>query len=1156
MTPAIVTLILNLVLLFFVLINFLSGLRRGVKKQALWFGFFVGAVVLAFIFTPLITSGIIGININLEGESISIRDYILKLITENQAVSDLYNQGPAIRDTINNLPLMIANLIVYLIVLYLFIFVMWIAYLITAKFVFKKKENIGGKVYTIKKGQAVELVDQKPKKHRLWGSLVGAVQGLLFCFFTLVPVSGLVSTYMDATNAKVVVAAENDEASAVQKFIDENIPKEYQEYIKAYDGSIISVLGGAIKLDDLCFNGLATTKVNGNRVTLRNEIITFAEVYDCVDFIVGIDFNNIDWKTFNYPKLNKAVDLMFNSEIFRNLTAELIPYAIDYALDNGMFDGTDYKDEAIIFCKALKAGYSPEFLADADNLKSDLKSLIGIVETLGKSGLMDEITKQEKDAYTILDLLVADDCKNLNDIVDNIFTAQSTKSVLVGSINIMLSTVEKTLPEGTDLDRIDFNKVDWSQSRTEINTIVTNMADIYNDFKNSGVTLEMIKEDYKNYFKTSYSTSIPKLMKIINVASSSNLFTKTEKGTNVFDNVLDAVKTKEIGTYIDLDAFKSSMHFSWENEATLFKRLVDAVKDFTTCEKYKDIDYAAHEITLGMLFDSPLASCIKMDALNKVEELMGEKSPEKANETTIQDVMADVFAELKKGEKFADLKTDALAVFRIVKNCGENDILDQFKSGGVALTELVTNLDKLDGEKHIYQNIISDFMSSNALKQGLSGAMNILVESLEKSLEVELSSVQKRDGNWDGWTQMESGLNEFFKNISAVVKAYDGADISFDTDMLNEKFIASMDNLGAALDAFATLPMWQISTDQGSSNIYDEIVLVLQGKPLGEYVDFSVATLSSFNEGKFWQPELAAYKNSFDRLISKKIGSGETEKNLLSALISGEDVTVVIKTLSVVDTTVGETTIVNDVDTIFKPILKRKLFKKLALTLIDQINFEVEKITDSTVTEETSTMTKTEKSVKLELQSADILAVMKEAIVVLNIVEPEIKDYKPLLNALEVNAKKIYKVSEDDASGDEGVFKQAYVKLEIYVNSELKKSITDNFGLTEGSLDGIGDIPLDTIIDLADAATNVVNKISDGTVTSSDINKLVDELSKDETRELVNKISEKSGVISGSISADVKTEVGQYIEENSTGEGASISPELKEKLKIILGLGA
>src|SRR5699024_11726245 len=51
---------------------------------------------------------------------------------------------------------------------------LWIIYLIVAHFVFKKKKNkaLDSKVYTIKEGQAVELIDVKPKKHRLLGSLI------------------------------------------------------------------------------------------------------------------------------------------------------------------------------------------------------------------------------------------------------------------------------------------------------------------------------------------------------------------------------------------------------------------------------------------------------------------------------------------------------------------------------------------------------------------------------------------------------------------------------------------------------------------------------------------------------------------------------------------------------------------------------------------------------------------------------------------------------------------------------------------------------------------------------------------------------------------------------------------------------------------------
>ena len=47
MSAGLITLIANLVLLFFVLMGFLDGLRKGLKKQALWLAFFTGAIVLA-----------------------------------------------------------------------------------------------------------------------------------------------------------------------------------------------------------------------------------------------------------------------------------------------------------------------------------------------------------------------------------------------------------------------------------------------------------------------------------------------------------------------------------------------------------------------------------------------------------------------------------------------------------------------------------------------------------------------------------------------------------------------------------------------------------------------------------------------------------------------------------------------------------------------------------------------------------------------------------------------------------------------------------------------------------------------------------------------------------------------------------------------------
>ena len=140
MSAGTITLIVNLVLLFFVLMGFLDGLRKGLKRQALWSGFLVGAIVLAFIFTPLITNGIIDIRFTIDGTNQSLRDLILSFITQNEVVGGMYVEGSSFAGVVDNLPVMIANLVVFVLALYVFMFLMWIIYLIVAHFVFKKKK--------------------------------------------------------------------------------------------------------------------------------------------------------------------------------------------------------------------------------------------------------------------------------------------------------------------------------------------------------------------------------------------------------------------------------------------------------------------------------------------------------------------------------------------------------------------------------------------------------------------------------------------------------------------------------------------------------------------------------------------------------------------------------------------------------------------------------------------------------------------------------------------------------------------------------------------------------------------------------------------------------------------------------------------------------
>lgn len=1132
MSSGLLVLIVNLVLLFFVLIGFFIGLKRGLKKQALWIAFFVGAIILAFIFTPLITNSIINIKLNINGESQSLRDIILNYITQNDVVGGLYQPNSSFAGVVDNLPVMIANLAVFVIVLYVFLFIMWIIYMIVAKFVFKKNKNkaLDSKVYTIKEGQAVELVDVKPKKYRLLGSLLGVVTGFLLCFFTLLPISGIVGIYTDAYNTKVAYA--QDEQTAVQKLINDYIPEEYQQYIKAYDSTIINKVGGLIGFDDLCFNGLASMNVNGTKIVLRNEIVTYAEIYDAVEFLTTLDFNNMVWKNLDFKRLNKAVDLIFESQIFRSLCSEIVPYALDYVQTGDILNNVEYKEQILELCNALEVGFENNY--EAEVLKADFKAILGVFETVCETGIADELMKDTISVNAIFDTLIADNCKNLNDILNNFFTSTSVKSLFVGAINIGLDELEKALPNQTELDRVDVSKVEWSSFKNEVNTIVLSGVEIYKDLKNSNYSINEIMNNPKKIYELDYEGVIKELFKILDTASKTSVFTKSVNGTNIYDNLLTACQDTEVGKYVNMDAFKSDKNFSWISESNAIVNVLKEAKPIILqSEKFKNLNYTTLKASINALFDSNILDAINIDILDNI-------SVEDIGNEDAKIIVQDIVNDMKAKTSFKELEQDVMSLLDVIEICGKADLIDQMIEGNVNFAEIVKNLGEKVSGKAYYESLIESFLSSAILKKTFTNSMNLVVGAIESGINATLERINQKAEDWSGWEQTESGIKTLFAELSEVVKAYEGEELVFGVEMFNENFVACIENFGGALDAFATLPIWNYTKDGVNGNLYNDIISALEkNEDLGAYINFGEAKLENFENNAFWKNELMTYKPSLERLISKKITIDGVEKNLFSAILDGGDILEIVKTFTTVDSE-GVEPITNDVDTIMKPILEGKLLKKIAILILDEINFQIEKITNSEVTYETSTLTKITLETNLAIQANDILNVIKEAINAIKLENPEISDYKPLLNALQTNAEANY-------NGENGVFKEAYQLLESYVNGQVKKSIADNFGVNQDVLDTIGDVPLDTLLDVADKATVVLDKITDGTVTADDVNALVDELTKTEVQEIVQVVADNGGTIE--IPQNIKEDVAGYVQE------AGLDEELKNKLSSIFGIG-
>ena len=928
MTPQVIALIVNLALLLFVVIGFLMGLKRGLKKQAMWCGFFALAVILSFIFTPLITKGII----NIKFGSQSLRDMLLSFITGNEVVDGLYVEGSAFASAVDNLPIMIANLAVFIIVLYLFIFLLWIVYMIIASIVFSKKrqnKNIQGKVYTIKAGQAVELIDQPVKKHRLLGSLIGVLQGFMLCFFTLLPISGIVGIYMDASQTKVVYAEETTQQTAVQELLNSVVPAEIQGYIKAYDGTIINKVGGFIGFDNLCFNGIAKTTINGESVKLRNEIQTFAQIYDSVEFLFDLDFNNLDYKSLNFEKLNKTVDLLFDSTLFRNLSAEIIPYALDYVTTNDLVEGNEIKD----ICLALKVGFEDE--DSISELKTELKSVLNVAETLCTSGIVNELTTSEIDTNKILDILVAEDCKNLNKIINNVLSSTTVKNLLVGTLNVGLNMLETSFTNTCELDRIKVENVQWNSVKNDVTTIASSFAEIYNI-----INIEFESESLlEKVYEIDYVTLLDNIGSGLDTLKNSTLFTTSVNGTNIYDNLLTAFQGEEIGTYLNLSEIKSDKNFNFSTQLSNVKNLLTQAKPIVLeTQTFKDYNYTNLKQTINNLTSSDLANLVKIETLDKLEDSVND-----IENLEFKTLVSDILTDAQTKTSISALSSDISSLLDILEICGKSGLLDQLKNNNLDVMSVIRNLDEEVGNKKQYEILIEKLVSTPILKKTLINSTNILVDTLESSLSEEdspltLARVIQQDADWTGWTELESKLKTIFEEFVCIALTYeDEQKFELTTDMLDDRFISCLTNIGTMLDNFATLSLWQV----GEDNIYDQIITALADKDLGEYINFTSAKLDNFNNNEFWRPELEAYKTSLERMIEKKISTPDGEITLLKALLDGYDTESIIKILTTQDA-LGETPIINDVDTILTPILERDLLKNVAVMILNEVNFQIE----------------------------------------------------------------------------------------------------------------------------------------------------------------------------------------------------------------------
>ena len=146
------------VLVLFLLIGMITGLVRGLKRSSLHIIFLVASVIVSFFITKPIVNAVLGIQIPIDGQNVTLNEYILSMLEEsfNFDMSQLETAS----EFIAQLPTAIASPIIFLLLSLLVYFVFDIIYLIVARISFGKKKK--------------DFQTHKP--YRAYGGIVGIVE--------------------------------------------------------------------------------------------------------------------------------------------------------------------------------------------------------------------------------------------------------------------------------------------------------------------------------------------------------------------------------------------------------------------------------------------------------------------------------------------------------------------------------------------------------------------------------------------------------------------------------------------------------------------------------------------------------------------------------------------------------------------------------------------------------------------------------------------------------------------------------------------------------------------------------------------------------------------------------------------------------------------
>lgn len=413
----------------FVIFGALLGLKRGMWKSVIRIATVVlSCVIVVFLVQP-ITSAVLTADLSSYGWEIggvmvtNLNETIINYISTISVVGQALNSSPTLLAVVSTIPAIIVNLILFVLLFFIVKGILYFVDIILNRVILKK--------------------DPERPKRRLWGMLIGAVQGVICFLFVFIPIAGsmnvlsetmdLVESMNSQTQAVAMqnIAVNESDSESLELSQDnvqitvtaKNVLKEYQDVFIIKMFNAIGYKG----LTNAVYDKLTTMEISTNeKTTLRSEAKVVAKVYNSYEKLKYVDI--AEFSAQNQRDADQLIDDAFSSPIVSGVATELVSELAKTwtATNPGEFIGMAKPEMNENLVETFDVLLLNLRNGSADNLKTDLKVIVGTLKVSADYNVTENISSEDTD--TIVSVLGQDGC--MEAIIGTLASGNATKQAI------------------------------------------------------------------------------------------------------------------------------------------------------------------------------------------------------------------------------------------------------------------------------------------------------------------------------------------------------------------------------------------------------------------------------------------------------------------------------------------------------------------------------------------------------------------------------------------------------------------------------------------------------------------------------------------------------------------------------------------------------